>query len=83
VGGVLNLFHHREHREEHREGVVGKLLYKVTILFEDKKRKTYDDVENVYIAGSAMTIVQRPKGGEKVVVETVVGVKAHRAEAQQ
>ncbi len=62
---------------------MGKLLYKVTILFEDKKRKTYDDVENVYIAGSAMTIVQRPKGGEKVVVETVVGVKAHRAEAQQ
>lgn len=62
---------------------MGKLLYKVTILFENKQRKTYDDVENVYIAGSAMTIVRRPQGGEKVVVETVTGVKAHHAEAQQ
>lgn len=62
---------------------MGKLLYRVTILFEDKKRKVYSDVENVYIAGSAMTIVQRPGGGEKVVVETVMGVKAHTAETQK
>ena len=62
---------------------MGKMLYRVTVLFEDKKRKVYDDVENVYVSGQGMTIVQRPGGGERVIVETVTGVKAHRAEMQK
>jgi len=62
---------------------MGKLLYRVTVFFENKQSKVYLDVENVYVSGQGMTIVQRPNGEGRVIVETVTGVKSHRAEAQE
>lgn len=62
---------------------MSKLLYRVTVIFENKQSEIYLDVENVYVSGQGMTIVQRPNGGERVIVDTVTGVKSHQAEVQQ